>query len=240
VDNPDYNSPYIQAGINAYLNWIKLLWPSYCKRNIDTAFVGNVMDLRKAKDIMKEVRPPYLLVALARIELNTDMGGGAKRFHTINTGMDISRSKSVIRHMAPVRIGFVTRFVTDKGDETVSLASLFLNNYPGTVFYFEDNTGLRIGCRLNLDSSVDLPQADIGGPGDLYAIEPVISLNTWIGTTKEQGLVKTIKVNLNEGTGGVISTISLDVENGLVQDLDGKILKYTDPFDKKSSQWKGE
>ena len=74
----------------------------------------------------------------------------------------------------------------------------------------------------------------------MYVLEPVISLNTWIGTTKEQGLVREIKINLSEGTGGIISTISVDVENELFQDIDGKTLKYTDPFDKKSSQWRGE
>jgi hypothetical protein len=238
-NRPDFNSPFIEAGIKAYLDWYTLLWTRYSDRKLKATFVGNVADMRKAKDTIKNVESPILLAGIARIELDMNRGAGARRFQQILTGLDRSKGKSNISTLIPVRIGVVTVFRTDKGPEVKSFIEMMLNCYPGTVFYFEDDWGFRIACRVNIEDGQDFPAADIAGPGDMYQLEPVVSFNTYIGTVEERGLIRDIKVKYSAGTGGVATTIYVDEKTNALTELDETKMKYTDPFDKRSSQWKG-
>lgn len=240
--SPDYNSPYIQAGINAYLNWYALMWTKYSDRPLKTAFVPNVQDMRKAKDIMKDVKPPMLLASIARLEINEVMGGGAKKFHKIVTGIDQRKGTSVVRTLTPIRMGLLTNFRTDQGPDISKFIQMMLNSYPGTTFYFEDDTGLRIACRVYVDSGADFPQSDISNAGDMFLLEPVVSMTTYIGTREDMGLIRDIRVTWSEGKGGILTTMSKDLQTGEFRKMDSEDtnIKYTDPFDSTSSQWKGK
>lgn len=236
---PDNNSPYIEAGARAYLRWVQMLWTQYSKRQLKTAYVGNVDDMRKFKDVVKDVIPPLLSIAFVRLELDQTRGAGARKFNRVLTGIDRNRGKSVIRRLTPVRLGFTVRFKTDDGREAVSFAQMMLNAYPGMTFYFEDNLNFRVACRLHLDEGYDLPPADISNAGDLYTMESVFSMDTYIGTVEEQGLIRSIQVRYSAGTGGVATTIFVDEATGKITELEESDLEYTGPFDKTSSQWKG-
>lgn len=240
-----YVSPFIEAGIQAYIQWFTNEWTKYQPdkhRKLKGVLLGNVTDLRKAQDTLKSegIKDlPRLHVAMARMELNGDRGGGAKRFHKINSMIDRDAGKSHVRTVVPVRVGLVTNFITDRADEVKLLSEAMLNNYPGTSFFFEDDVGFRMECRVFLDDGVDFPQQDISSPGDLYLVEPVVSMTNYIGTRTEVGIVREIRVRWKEATGSVITSVAVDAETGKTSPLLEHTVKYTDPFDKTSSQWKG-
>jgi hypothetical protein len=237
---PDYESPYIQAAISAYLNWYAMEWTKYSDRPLKTAFVPNVADMRKAKDVVKSISPPMLLASIARLEINSVMGGAAKKFHKITTGINQHKGTSVVRSLIPIKMGLLTNFRTDNGADISKFIQMMLLTYPGTTFYFEDDTNLRVACRVYVDDGADFPQSDISNAGDMFLLEPVVSMSTYIGTREDRGLIREIRVKLNEGTGGIISTVSYDALTGEYVEIEPKDIKYTDPFDRTSTQWKGE
>ncbi|QXV74106.1 hypothetical protein [Rhizobium phage RHEph12] len=238
----EYVSPYIQAGIKAYIDWFSMEWKKYVPekgRELIGVLLPNITDMRKEQDTKQKITNPRLKVALARIEQNGERGAAAKRYHATNTMIDRTAGRAIVRRLVPCRVGFVTNFVTDRADEVEKFAQMMLNNYPGPTFFFEDDVGFRVECRCYLDQGVDFPQADSSGPGDLYTVEPVVSLTTYIGTVEETGLIRKINVRLNEAIGSILTTVHFDVDNGLVQALEPETLTYTGPFDSTSSQWKG-
>lgn len=237
---PEYDSPYIQAAINAYLNWYAMEWTKFSDRPLKTAFVPNIADMRKAKDVLKNVEPPMLLASIARLEINSAVGGGSKKFHQITTGINQREGTSVVRTLIPIRMGLLTNFRTDNGTDIAKFIQMMLLTYPGTTFYFEDDTNLRIACRVNVDDGADFPQSDIANAGDMYLLEPVVSMTTYIGTREDRGIIREIKVRLKEGTGGILTTVSYDANSGEFVEIEPKNIKYTDPFDRTSTQWKGE
>lgn len=237
--NVDFSSPFIEASVIAYLDWLRFLWSSFSRRELTTAFVGNVDDMRKMKDTTKDVDLPTVAVAFARLEIDSAKGGGARKFNAINTGIDRDRGIAVMRRMIPVRMGFTVRVRSDQGNDIVRFVEAMLNEYPGYTFYFEDDLNFRVACRLNIDEGYDIPQNDIAGPGDVFTLETVFSMNTYIGRRREQGLIRKIKIDFNEGTGGSSTTIHFDKQTGRVEKLTDTELNYTGPFDSKSSQWKG-
>lgn len=237
-----YVSPYIQAGMQAYIDWYSMEWKKYVPekgRELTGLLLGSISDMRKEQDTKQQIRNPRLKVAIARIEQNAERGAAAKRFHATTTMIDRTAGRAIVRRLIPCRVGLLTNFVTDRADEVEKFAQMMLNTYPGTSFFFEDDVGFRVECRCYLDQGVDFPQADSGNPGDLYTVEPVVSLTTYIGTTEEMGLIRKINVRLGEAIGPVTSTIHVDVDTGQVQALEPETLTYTGPFDSTSSQWKG-
>lgn len=234
-----YYSTFIDASIKAFQTWIITEWMKYSTRKLHTAVIGNITDLRKSNDVIKTQQLPTFLMSMARMELNSDRAGAAAKFREIVTSVDRARGIAVTRRLAPVRFGLMTSFRTDTGREVDQFAQMLMNSYPGTTFYFEDNTGLRVAARVYLDNGVDYPQADISGPGDIYEIQTVISMTTYIGPKTEQGLIRDIKVRYVEGTGPIVTTLSVDVATGDIKPLESTIESYTDPFDKSKPVFRG-
>lgn len=238
--NFGFQSPFIEAGAIAYMDWLRFLWSkTYNNSKLKAVFVGNVEDMRKAKDVVKNIEYPMVLVAFGRMELDMATGAGAARFRKFTSAIDRNRGVASISTATPVRIGFAVRFKSEKATDCMAYAEMMLQHFPGYAFYFEDDTGFRAACRLYIEEGYDIPQNDIGGPGDIYTMESVFSLRTYITTRERQGLIRQIKIDYEGGLGGITTTAHIDKLTGNVQKLDGTTLDYTGPFDRNSSQWKG-
>lgn len=236
--NEEYLSPFPEAGILAFQTWWAEKWKNYASRKLTIGIIGNGVDLRKADDIWHTQQLPTMLITPARFEIDGERGGGAVRFRTLATGINEETGTVVLRKMAPVRMGLTCSFRTDNYKEVQAFAELLLNSYPGHTFYFQDDTGFVVEARIYLDNGVDLPPMDVGNE-DLFVIEMVISMTTYIGSREEKGLIRSIEVRFLEGTGAPNVTIGVDVNTGAVIPLEDLSLTYTGPFDTTSSQWKG-
>lgn len=238
VANSEFHSPFSQGSMAAFLLWLEVEWAKYTKEKLSVSLVGNVADLRKIQDNTRTIRFPYVAVSLARIEINTDKGGLARRYNALTTSLDLARSKARVHRMTPVKIGFMAQFSTDNIDHVYTYASMLANNAPGPSFYLEDDTGFRIESRVIYDTTFDIPQADISSPGDKFVVEVPAYVTSYVGTVEEIGLIREIKVSLVNGSDTIFSKLQYDIKEKKINELQRFDLKYTDPFDKSSTQWR--
>jgi hypothetical protein len=222
-----------EAGNQAFLIWLRTKWKEYNPNTplmVDIA--KTVTDLRQFSNTMGDVSYPYAIMSVARVAIDTEKGGMSKRFHTIKGAVNSNTGRATMYRLTPVKVGLVMQFRTDNIEDIWNFVTLMYDTAPGPALTIsETDSSFEFQCRANFTTDFDFP-FESADNGNYMSIDTTIVMNSWMGTSEDVGVIRTVNVTVNDGT--------LFDNQLVIDEVDGKVypiplmkkeISYTDVFD---------
>lgn len=232
------SSLLLKTSIAAFMRWLENEWTRYDDNDeLNVGLVPNVEYLRQYARL-SEVTYPFGLMTIAQISIDANKAGFGKRHISLETGRKPEDGTAYISNLTPVQTGCLFRFVTDNLDHVMSLSSIFIDNNPGPSLVLQGNaTGFKFECRANINPDLDIPPLDSGEDGKKYVIDTTIIINSYMGRVHNVPLIKNVDIHYRESHNQT-SSLSMDVKNGTVIDLEKRTRSYLEMFDKTSPNFR--
>lgn len=236
----------VQSSISAMARWFEYNWLQYVHedeketRKLDIVLTPNLTDLRQIK-ITKDTNLtyPFCGLSVARIAIDTEKAGYSKRHLISGISRHVQDNSAYVRNLTPVKVGIAARFVTDNQADMFSLATMLITNSPGPSLVIRDNQGFHYENRVFFDPEVEMPSQTSETDGKYFNGEFVFSINSYVGTMTKQSLITNLTVDFLNGNNSTTESISLNVENKEVTQLETYSRKYSDIFNKDSNYFRG-
>jgi len=200
MNNNEKFPPLVSACQSAFGAWLRYKWTEYSSSSLELNFVDYIEDIKSFT--YKEGAPtfPYIVMANAGIQLDTDRGGLSRRFSPIEVGIDRESGKGRLFYGTPVKVGLGLEFRADDTNDVLSMITLLYNTSPGPSIVLQLNdTGFMFKLRAMYPTDMDFPVAK-QEDGEYTKMSVAIVVNSWIGKMEEIGTIKRINVRLLDST----------------------------------------
>lgn len=248
-------SGILKATIASVLTWLGDEFEKYGEGALKVYLVRSISDMRQPARMRKErasdeapvygeeakdtVEYPILRIALGEIGLDSTKAGFRRNRanNGVVVGIDKDRGVAVTDTFVPVNLVLGSRFETTDLDQALIYAQMLLLNGPKLTFTFvNEGSSVPIETSVEFETSLTVPQADLGSTGSPYALETVFKLNTYIGNITEQRIIKAITVSYTNPQSIADSFLNIDTVTATLLEKD--TMHYYDLFDRSSNHFK--
>lgn len=230
-----------EAVASAFLTWLKEKWSRISDRPLGVAFCNSVEDIRGYSH-QEAISYPYVVLAQAGVQLDTDRGGLSRRFGDIILGIDRARASALLGRLTPVKLGIGMAFRSDSRAEVETLLTLIYSSLPGpTLNLAFSDTGVVFRLRVSLPVDVDFSAAS-EDDGFRFTSELSVVLNSWMGSIRTTGLIRNIHVNVIDDTNLVNHELVYDENDDRKYPLPlvRRVISDTDRYNKTKPNFVGQ
>ena len=231
-------APLLAMSIDLAMKWIVTEFKKVSGKNLTAASVGNRENLREYVNKVRredgtqtsKLDYPFLVYLIGDISLNTENGGlnkGDSRAEGFTLNKDVQSSRALHANLRPIKMGIGFNMNSDSLNDIIDFAHVLLMNAPKVVFQI-NLKDFQIAVSMNIEPSLQIPEANLESPGVAYPYQGLVTLDTYIGYQSEINLISNMVVKVQHSDKFPITDEVL--HNGTIQSLIENKIDYTDYF----------
>lgn len=212
-------SGVLEASLTVFQQWVTLQYAKYSENTLVTGLLRNTADMRSFATILQQPRKangppifgernktfayPILGMAMGAFEIDTFKAGLKPKHYTNGQMIGKSKEKNLayFESYRPVKLTVGAIFETDTLDDVVAYGTMLFLAAPRVTLVIEsEETGFKTEIGVAIETSLTIPQADFGTPGDPFKFEHSFVIDSYIGVASEMPLIRSVTVNARVGT----------------------------------------
>lgn len=183
--------------------WLKQLGKDYLNKDLSVVLLRASEDMKSLnKRILasKELEFPYIKLVLASYTLDTSRGGGRK--HTfLKVAKDNKTGLTTQLKYKPIKLGIGAYIVTNSLDDAMRLSHALTNFFPAISFDLEYESGFKTKVKINIESQLTIPPADLNAPEDSVTLETTFILDIIDGDLFEMPSIRKVQYSQYDSYG---------------------------------------
>mgnify|MGYP001551263074 CR=1 FL=1 len=236
--------PILEHALLQTLVWLRETFKEYNSDTTTTLSVHQVTgpsQLRQLTPVLRQgereikLSYPYLLYTIGDFSINTEQGGNNKaQLKDVLMAKDVNSGVATLGDLRRVKVGIGISFCTSDFKQLVSFMEMILDNAPSQSFYMQSEDFV-VGSKLNISESLSVPPINTETPGEAYQFEATLTLDTFIGKSRTQKLIREIVFRIGHENNRPFYN---DDPTKDMQELVYNRIRFTDYFDKSSDRYK--